>query len=133
MYVCMYVCVYVYMYVNKYMYTCMYVRTDVRMYVCMYICMCLYIYVCMYVCIYICRCSNTIPSLWKKSFIYPVPKRPNPVELNDFRPVALTPVIMKCFERIMLHHLLKQTEGKLDPLQFAYKRNRGVCHSITSS
>ena len=65
--------------------------------------------------------SNTIPALWKKSIICPVNKIPNPVELNDFRPVALTPIIMKCFERIMLHHLLKQTEGKLDPLQFAYK------------
>ena len=31
----------------------------------------------------------------------------NPVELNDLRTVALTPIIMKCFERIMLHHLLK--------------------------
>ena len=70
--------------------------------------------------------SNTIPALWKKSIICPVPKRPNPVELNDFRPIVLTTIIMKCFERIMLHHLLKQTEGELDPLQFAYKRNRGV-------
>ena len=39
---------------------------------------------------------------------------------------------MKCFERIMLHHLLKQTEGKLDPLQFAYKRNRGEEDAILS-
>ena len=66
------------------------------------------------------------------SIICPVPKRPNPFELNDFRPVALTPIIMKCFDRIMLHHLLKQTDGKLDPLQFAYKRNRGAEDAILS-
>ena len=34
------------------------------------------------------------------------------------------------FERIMLHHLLQQTEGKLDPPQFAYKRNKGVEDAI---
>ena len=32
----------------------------------------------------------------------------------------------------MLHHLLKQTEGELDPLQFAYKRNRGAEDVILS-
>ena len=55
-----------------------------------------------------------------------VAKKENTMEFNDFCPVALTPTIMKCFERIMWHRLLKQTEGKPDPLQFAHKRNVGV-------
>ena len=68
-----------------------------------------------------------------ENFVYlSGPKKANPAELNDLRPIALIPIIMKCFERIMLHRLLKQTQGKLDPLQFAYKRNVGVEYVILS-
>ena len=43
---------------------------------------------------------------------------------NDFRPVALTSIAMKTFERIVLQKILIQTQHALDPHQFAYKRNR---------
>ena len=33
---------------------------------------------------------------------------------------------MKCFERVMLKHLLNYTSGHMDPLQFAYRCKRGV-------
>ena len=33
---------------------------------------------------------------------------------------------MKCFERIVLSHLMKYTDSHLDPYQFAYKHNRGT-------
>lgn len=32
--------------------------------------------------------------------VIPIPKSNGPKTLNDFRPVALTSVSMKCFERI---------------------------------
>ncbi|XP_061094961.1 hydroperoxide isomerase ALOXE3-like [Conger conger] len=48
--------------------------------------------------------------------------------LNDYRPVALTSVVMKSFERLMLSHLKSITDPLLDPLQFAYRAN-----SCTSS
>ena len=67
-----------------------------------------------------------VPSLWKRSIICPVPKSKNPKELNDFRPVALTPIAMKCLERIVLGRLQLQTQHALDPLQFAYKQNRST-------
>ena len=46
--------------------------------------------------------SHVIPTLWKKSVITPVPKKPCPKVNNDFRPVALTSIVVKCFERIMV-------------------------------
>jgi hypothetical protein len=45
---------------------------------------------------------------------------------NDYRPVALTSIVMKCFERIVLRKLLIQTRHALDPQQFAYKHNRST-------
>ncbi len=43
--------------------------------------------------------------MWKKSLIIHVPKMPRPVDNNDFRPIALTSVVMKCFEKCMVSML----------------------------
>ena len=67
-----------------------------------------------------------VPDLWKKSVICPVPKKNKPVSLNDYRPVALTSIIMKCFEKIVLKNLLVQTTPFMDSNQFAYKPNRST-------
>ncbi len=41
-----------------------------------------------------CADSGHIPSIWKTSTIIPVPKSNRPRDLNDFRPVALTSLVM---------------------------------------
>ena len=46
--------------------------------------------------------------------------------LNDYRPVALTSVVMKVFDHLVLKHLKAITTCKLDPLQFTYRENRSV-------
>ena len=61
-----------------------------------------------------------------KTIIIPVPKKPCCKENNDYRPVALTSVVMKCFEKIIIS-LLKAAVGcSLDDFQFAYRSDRGI-------
>uniref|UniRef100_A0A3B1JXG3 Reverse transcriptase domain-containing protein n=1 Tax=Astyanax mexicanus TaxID=7994 RepID=A0A3B1JXG3_ASTMX len=67
-----------------------------------------------------------VPTLCKTSCLVPVPKKPRPSELNDFRPVALTSHIMKTMERLLLPLLRPQVQHALDPLQFAYREKIGV-------
>ena len=67
-----------------------------------------------------------VPKLWKTSVICPVPKNNRPTALNDYRPVALTPIVMKCFERLILNSILSHVSPHLDPFQFAYKPNRST-------
>ena len=50
--------------------------------------------------------------------------------MNDFRPVALTPIIMKCFERIVLKHIKLSFSPLQDNLQFAYRSGRSVDDAI---
>ena len=69
---------------------------------------------------------QSVPKVWKHATIIPVAKTKHPKELNDFRPVALTSLVMKTFEKIVKQDILRQTEGLLDPLQFAYQPGRGV-------
>ncbi|KAL0161673.1 hypothetical protein M9458_045398 [Cirrhinus mrigala] len=47
--------------------------------------------------------------------------------LVDYRPVALTSVVMKSFDKLVLAYLKDITGPLLDPLQFAYQANRDVC------
>ncbi len=43
-----------------------------------------------------------VPTCLKATTIVPVPKKQAVRCLNDYRPIALTPIIMKCFERLVL-------------------------------
>ena len=74
--------------------------------------------------------EHYVPKLWKTSTIVPVPKKKSPTQLNDYRPVALTPIPMKCAERIALKHLRAQTAQHQDPLQFAYSAGRSTDDAI---
>jgi hypothetical protein len=63
--------------------------------------------------------------------IVPVPNNAKVTELNDYRPVALTSVIMNCFERLVKDHITSTLPVTLDPLQFAYRRNRSIDDAVT--
>uniref|UniRef100_A0AAQ4RFC3 Reverse transcriptase domain-containing protein n=1 Tax=Gasterosteus aculeatus aculeatus TaxID=481459 RepID=A0AAQ4RFC3_GASAC len=61
---------------------------------------------------------------------HPFPKKPRITGLNDYRPVALTSVVMKSFERLVLSHLNTLSDPLLDPLQFAYRANRSMDDAV---
>lgn len=71
-----------------------------------------------------------VPACFKSSTIVPVPKKPWIIGLNDYRPVVLTFVLMKSFERLVLTHLKTINAPLLDPLQFAYRTNRPVDDAV---
>ena len=62
--------------------------------------------------------------------VIPVPKKRSPSQLNDYRPVALTSVPLKCAERIVLKELRLQTTAHQDPLQFACTQRRSADDAI---
>ncbi|KAL2086367.1 hypothetical protein ACEWY4_017426 [Coilia grayii] len=70
--------------------------------------------------------TQYVPKVWKHAVVVPVPKSGRPKTLNDFRPIALTSIVMKHFERLVRSQILSHTEHALDPMQFAYRPNRGV-------
>ncbi|KAL0169001.1 hypothetical protein M9458_037223, partial [Cirrhinus mrigala] len=71
-----------------------------------------------------------VPSCFKCSTIIPVPKKPKITGLNDYRPVALTSVIMKSLKKLVLAYLKDITGPLLDPLQFAYRASRSVDDAV---
>ena len=75
--------------------------------------------------------QSIIPICFKRSTIIPIPKKPRPACHNDYRPVALTSVVMKCFEKLVKAHICSSLPNTLDPLQFAYRPNRSTEDAIT--
>ncbi|KAK5853457.1 hypothetical protein PBY51_014606 [Eleginops maclovinus] len=75
--------------------------------------------------------QSVVPTCFKESIIVPVPKKTKPIFLNDYRPVALTSIIMKCFERLVKTVITASLPDSLDPLQFAYRANRSTDDAIS--
>ncbi|KAI4904809.1 hypothetical protein NFI96_000064 [Prochilodus magdalenae] len=75
----------------------------------------------------------TVPTCYKTTTVVPLPKKNPPSCLNDYRPVALTPIIMKCFERVVLSHIQSSILNTTDPLQYAYRSNRSTSDAIAAA
>lgn len=74
-----------------------------------------------------------VPSCLKTATIIPVPKKSRITSLNDYRPIALTSIIMKCFERLVKDYIISRLPLTLDPFQFAYRPNRSTEDAISSA
>ncbi len=72
-----------------------------------------------------------IPTCFKQSIIVPILKKSQPSCLNDYRPVALTSIVIKCFERLVRNFITSLLPDTLDSLQFAYRPNRSTDDAIT--
>ena len=60
--------------------------------------------------------QSAVLTCFKMSTIVPVPTKAKATELNDYCPVVLTSIIMKCFERLVKDHITSNLPGTLDPL-----------------
>ena len=50
----------------------------------------------------------------------------HPPSMTIYMPIALTSVLMKCLEKLVLRKLKEDSKRELEPFQFAYRQNRGV-------
>ncbi|KAI3368442.1 hypothetical protein L3Q82_025454 [Scortum barcoo] len=73
-----------------------------------------------------------VPTCLKTATIIPIPKTSTVTGLNDYRPVALTPIVMKCFERLVMAHIKDCVDATVDPHQYAYRKNRSTEDAISS-
>ncbi|KAK3569656.1 hypothetical protein QTP86_002645 [Hemibagrus guttatus] len=67
--------------------------------------------------------STIVPTYLKTTTIIPVPKKSPVYCLNDYCPVALTTIIMKCFERLVMRQIR----------QFAYRPNHSMDDAISTT
>uniref|UniRef100_A0A8K9X6Q5 Reverse transcriptase domain-containing protein n=1 Tax=Oncorhynchus mykiss TaxID=8022 RepID=A0A8K9X6Q5_ONCMY len=75
--------------------------------------------------------ETVTPTCFEQTTIVPVPKTTKATCLNDYRPVALTSIAMKCFERLVMAHINTIIPETLDPLQFAYRPNKSTDDALS--
>eukprot|EP00061_Rhincodon_typus_P006612 g27433.t1 len=46
------------------------------------------------------------PTCFKKTMIIPVPKKAHATCLNEYHPAAVTSIILKCFKRLIMAHII---------------------------
>lgn len=83
-------------------------------------------------------CSSELADVFTDIFnlsttIVPIPKRSNVTCLNDYHPIALTPITMKFFERKVMTHIKKSIPDTVDPLQFAYRQNQSTDDAVNTA
>ncbi|XP_061433262.1 uncharacterized protein LOC133358830 [Lethenteron reissneri] len=77
--------------------------------------------------------QSTVPTCLKSSTIVPLPKKTHISSYNDYQSVALTPVVMKCFEKLVRSHIIGSLPRNLDPHQFAYRANRSTEDAVATA
>ena len=66
--------------------------------------------------------TQKIPKRWKTANVRPIPKETNISFLNQLRPISVTDVIMRIFERLVLtSYLKKPVVAHVDTNQYAYR------------
>ncbi len=77
-----------------------------------------------------CLLVTRAPKSWKFSIIRPIPKKPGASTPEDFQPIAITSILCKTMERVLVDHLTTTVASVLDALQFAYKSDRGTDDAV---
>ena len=72
--------------------------------------------------------TGYIPQEWKLANVVPVHKKDDKNKVTNYRPISLTSLVMKVFERILYDELLTRTIDKIDTCQHGFLRNRS-CNS----
>ena len=56
--------------------------------------------------------AGDFPSCWKVASVCPIPKEGNSCQVKDYRPISITPVLSKIFERLLAPRLNKFMESE---------------------
>jgi hypothetical protein len=80
----------------------------------------------------LCAQSGFIPTSWKIARIVPIPKKEKAKEIADHRPISLTEILRKIFERLILPQINVYIERKIDIAQGGFRADRGTIESVAS-
>ena len=68
--------------------------------------------------------TGSVPREWKLANVVPVHKKGSKENIENYRPISLTCLVMKTFERIIKEKILQNTSHLLDSRQHGFLRNK---------
>ena len=78
---------------------------------------------------------GSFPACWRQANVTPIPKGPPSFSVANYRPISITSVLSKVFERLVSVRLGRYMEfsGVLPTNQFAYRKGLGTCDALQSA
>ena len=76
--------------------------------------------------------GGNFPECWKEASITPIPKEGSSCHPKDYRPISITPILSKVFERILARRLNAyiERERMLPNTQFGYRKGLGTTDAL---
>ena len=76
--------------------------------------------------------TGSIPTDWKTANVVPIHKKDDKSKVINYRPISLTSLVMKVFERILYDELLVRIIDKIDPRQHGFLKNKSCNTNLLS-
>ena len=75
---------------------------------------------------------GSFPACWRQVNVTPIPKGPPSSSVANYRPISITSILPKVFERLVSVHLgrFMERSGVLPTTQFAYRKGIGTCDAL---
>ena len=75
---------------------------------------------------------GSFPANWRQANVTPIPKGPPSSSVANYRPISITSVLSKVFERLVSVHLgqFMERSSVLPTTQFAYRKGLGTCDAL---
>ena len=75
---------------------------------------------------------GSFSACWRQANVTPIPKGPPFPSVANYRPISITSVLSKVFERLVSVRLKRFLErsGVLPTTQFAYRKGLGTCDAL---
>lgn len=74
--------------------------------------------------------TGTVPTAWKRAHITPLFKKGDSRQCSAWRPVAVTSVLARTFERVILARLLPSLLPHISPYQAAFQKGRTMSEQL---
>ena len=75
---------------------------------------------------------GSFPACWRQANVTPIPKGPPSSSAANYRPISITSVLSKVFERLVSVRLgrFMERSGVVPTTQFAYRKGLGTCDAL---
>ena len=75
---------------------------------------------------------GSFPACWRQANVTPIPKGPLSSSVANYRPISISSVLSKVFQRLVSARLgrFMERSGVLPTTQFAYQKGMGTCDAL---
>jgi hypothetical protein len=74
--------------------------------------------------------TGKLPNDWKKANVVPIYKKGNKLEVSNYRPVSLLPIISKILERCVLNRIIELIRPKISRMQYGFMKGKSTVTQI---